>query len=90
MTGTLNKVLQKVTRSESEEWVASLEKVIHGYKRRLGPEAVPSFEILFGVKPRFANEASDAISGKKQELMSELLNCQWQLIVMPNAHASHL
>ncbi len=68
MVGTLKNALQEVTRSESNEWDASHENVLYGYRRRPGPDGVALFEILFKVKPRFAIESSGAISGT--ELLS--------------------
>ena len=65
MVGTLKKALQKVTQSESKEWDASLENVLYGYRRRPGPDGVAPFEILFGVKPRFAIESSVVIPGEE-------------------------
>ena len=65
MVGTLKKALQKVTRSESKEWDASLDNVLYGHRRGPGPDGVPPFEILFGVKYRFAIESSSAIPGEE-------------------------
>ncbi len=61
MPGTMKKALQKLTRSESKEWDASLESVLYGYRRRTGPDGVAPFEISFRVKLRFAVEPYDAI-----------------------------
>ncbi len=65
MIGTLKKALQKVTRSESKEWDASLENVLYGYRRGPGPDGVAPCEILLGVKPRFATESSGTIRGEE-------------------------
>ncbi len=65
MDGTLKKALQKVTRSEYKKRDASLENVLYGDRRRPGTDGVAPFEILFGVKPRFAVESSGAIPGEE-------------------------
>ncbi len=65
MLGTLKKALQKFTQIESEEWDASLENVLYGYRRRPGADGVAPFEILFGVKTRFGIESSGAIPGEE-------------------------
>ncbi len=64
MVDTLEKAIQEFNRSEPKEWDASLENVLYGYRRRLGPDGVATFEILFGVKPRFAIESFGAIPGE--------------------------
>ncbi len=87
MVGTLKKELQGVTRSECKEWDASLENVLHGYRRRPGWDGLATFDILFVVKPRFAIESSSAISGEEVltharpfELALELINRAERLV----------
>ncbi len=65
MFGTLKNALQRATRSEPKEWDASLEKVLYGCRRRPGPDGVAPFEILFGVKPRFAIESPGTSPGEE-------------------------
>ncbi len=65
MVGTLKKALQNLTRSEFKEWDASLENVLYEYRREPGSYGVATFDILFGVNPRFAIESSDAIPGEE-------------------------
>ena len=96
MVGTLKKALQKVTRSESKEWDASLENVLYGYRHRPGPDGVAPFEILFGVKPRFAIEWSGAVPGEEVldnarpfELALALINRAERLVPRPLQEEAH-
>ena len=85
MVGTLKKALQKVTRSESKEWDASLENVLYGYRHRLGSDGVAPFEILFGVKSRFQIESYGAIPGEGVLANARPFDLALALINRPNA-----
>ncbi len=54
MASTFKKAVKKFTRSAFKGWDVCLANVIYRYKRRPGPDRVVPFEILFGVKSRFA------------------------------------
>ncbi len=58
MVGTLKRAVQKVAASKmSQDWDVFLGSIRGGYRRRLGTDGKSSFEILFGIKPRFSFEA---------------------------------
>ena len=83
MVGTFKKALQKVTRSESKEWDASLENVLYGYRRRRGQDGVAPFEILFGVKPRFAIESSVGVPA--EEVLADVRPLELTLALINSA-----
>ncbi len=87
MDGTFKKALQNVTQSESKEWDTFLETAFYVYRHRLRPDGVPLFEILFGVKPRFAIKSSGAMPGEEVlanarpfQLSLELINHAERLV----------
>ncbi len=80
IVGTLKKALQKVTGGESKECDVSLENVLYRYRRLPRPDGIAPFEILFGVKPRFAIEPYDAVPGKEVLTNARLCELEMSLI----------
>ncbi len=59
MAGALKRAVHKVTSGNmDQDWDICLEMILGGYKRQTGTDRKSSFEILFGIKPRFAYEAT--------------------------------
>ena len=60
MVGTLKREVQKVLVSNKDRvWDESLGEILGGYRRRPGTDGKSPFEILFGIRPRFAVESPD-------------------------------
>ena len=57
MVGTLKRAIQKVVVSNNDRnWEDCLGEILGGYRRRPGLDLKSPFEILFGIRPRFAVE----------------------------------
>ena len=55
MVGMLNRAVQKALVSNKDrDWDVCLGEILGGYRRRPGTDGKSPFEILFGIKPRFA------------------------------------
>ena len=57
MVGTLKRAIQKVVVGNNDRnWDDCLGEILGGYRRRPGTDGKSPFEMLFGIRPRFAVE----------------------------------
>ena len=60
-----------------------LDSVLYGHRRRPGVDGLSSFEVLFGVKPRFAVEPSRKKPG--EEVVASARHCEVAMALINRA-----
>ena len=58
MVGTLKRSISKIALATNLEWDLCIDLFLGGYRRRPGHDGKSPFEVMFGVKPRFAGEVT--------------------------------
>lgn len=56
MVGTLKRSIKKLVQSTNVEWDICFECILSKYRRRPGADGKSQFQVMFGVKPKFAYE----------------------------------
>ena len=60
MVGTLKRAVQKALVSNKDrDWDQCLREILGGYRRLPGTDGKSPFEVLFGIRPRFAVESPE-------------------------------